>query len=177
VLISFLTAYIFENFVFGLHHHDKPCRAHNHTSSIPLVIIGDTIHNFIDGVTIASTYLVSPGLGVITTVSTFLHEVPHEIGDFGILLKAGWRKGKVLAVNLASSLFTVVGALMVYFMNFSETMIGSLLAVAAGMFLYLGASDFLPQANEGVSKKKSVVVLLLGALVMYGALSIVPHAH
>lgn len=177
VLVTFFGAYLFEQFACSLHHHD-----HEHkkdlscSTSVPLVIVGDTIHNFIDGVAIAAAYLVNPGLGMVAAVSTLLHEIPHEIGDFGILLKAGWRKRKILVVNLASSLFTVVGALAVYFMNFSEEMIGGLLAVAAGMFLYLGASDFLPHADEGVSKKRSVLVLLLGALVMYGALSVVPHS-
>ena len=178
VLITFFGAYLFEQFACDLHHHD-----HNHdgdpscTTSIPLIIMGDTLHNFIDGVAIAAAYLLNPGLGLVTALSTLLHEIPHEIGDFGILLKAGWKKRKILTVNLISSLFTVAGALMVYFMNFSGAMIGNLLAVAAGMFLYLGASDFLPHANEGASKSKSVLVLILGALVMYGALSIVPHSH
>lgn len=174
VLITFFGAYLFEQFACGLHHHDHDdgigC-----TTSVPLIIVGDTIHNFIDGVAIAAAYLVSPGLGVVTAVSTLLHEIPHEIGDFGILMKVGWRKRKILVVNLVSSLFTTLGALMVYFLNFSEGVIGVLLAVAAGMFLYLGASDFLPQANEGSSKKKSILVLIIGALVMYGALSVVPH--
>jgi zinc and cadmium transporter len=171
VLITFFGAYLFEQFACGLHHHDGD------SSSVFLVVVGDTIHNFIDGVAIAAAYLVNPGLGLVTAVSTLLHEIPHEIGDFGILLRARWRKRKILVVNLVSSLFTVVGALMVYFMNFSEVIVGNLLAVAAGMFLYLGASDFLPHANEGTSKKKSVLVLLFGALIMYGALSIVPHSR
>jgi len=137
--------------------------------------VGDTLHNFIDGVAIAASYLVSPGLGLVAAMSTLLHEVPHEIGDFGILLKAGWKKRKILMVNLLSSLFTVVGALMVYFMNLDRAVVGNLLAVAAGMFLYLGASDFLPHASEGSSKKKTVLVLLLGVLVMYATLNVVPH--
>jgi zinc and cadmium transporter len=176
VLITFFGAYLFEQFACELHHHD-----HDHgegdgcSTSIPLVIVGDTLHNFIDGVAIAASYLVSPGLGLVAAMSTLLHEVPHEIGDFGILLKAGWKKRKILMVNLLSSLFTVVGALMVYFMNLDRAVVGNLLAVAAGMFLYLGASDFLPHASEGSSKKKTVLVLLLGVLVMYATLNVVPH--
>jgi zinc and cadmium transporter len=177
VLVTFFGAYLFEQFACSLHHHD-----HDHggeascIASVPLVVIGDVIHNFIDGVAIAASYLVSPGLGLVTAVSTLLHEVPHEIGDFGILLKAGWRKRKILVVNLVSALFTVIGALMVYFMDLDRSVIGYLLAVAAGMFLYLGASDFLPHANEGASKRKMVLVLLLGVVIMYGALKIVPHS-
>ena len=178
VLITFFGAYLFEQFACDLHHHDHGGEEKSSCStSTSLVVVGDTIHNFIDGVAIAAAYLINPGLGLVAAVSTLLHEVPHEIGDFGILLKAGWKKRKVLVVNLISSLFTVVGALAVYSMNLSDEMIGGLLAVAAGMFLYLGASDFLPQANEGSTKKKTVLVLLLGALVMYGALMVVPHSH
>lgn len=141
VLITFFGAYLFEQFACELHHHDHDHKGEAEcASSVPLVIMGDTIHNFIDGVAIAAAYLVNPGLGLVAAVSTLLHEIPHEIGDFGILLKAGWKKRKILAINLMSSLFTVVGALMVYFMNPNKEMIGVLLAVAAGMFLYLGVT-------------------------------------
>jgi len=178
VLITFFGAYLFEQFACSLHHHN-----HDHekevscSTSVSLIIVGDTIHNFIDGVAIAAAYLVNPGLGLVAAISTLLHEIPHEIGDFGVLLKAGWKKKKILVVNLVSSLFTIVGALVVYFMDLEMLVIGGLLAVAAGMFLYLGASDFLPYINEGSSKKKSILVLMLGVLVMYGTLSIVPHSH
>lgn len=178
-LVTFLGAYLFENLFCELHHHDDghKCTETRHKQAIPLVIVGDTIHNLIDGVAIAASYLVNPGLGLVTTVSTFLHEVPHEIGDFGILLKAGWEKRKILLVNLGSALMTVVGALAVYYLNFGEVLMGSLLAAAAGMFLYLGASDFLPHAGEGVDKKKAITVLLMGVLLMYATLKIVPHSH
>ena len=147
VLVTFFGAYLFEQFACGLHHHDHGDEA-SCATPIPLIIMGDTIHNFIDGVAIAAAYLVSPGLGVVTAVSTLLHEIPHEIGDFGILLKVGWRKRKILTVNLISSLFTTVGALMVYFLNFSEGVIGVLLAVAAGKFFFFGARGFFFNAHE-----------------------------
>ena len=146
--------------------------------SIPLVILGDTIHNFIDGVAIAATYLINPGLGVVTTISTFLHEVPHEIGDFGILLKAGWKKSSIILVNVVSASTTLAGAAFVYFFASGEVIIGTLLAIAAGLFLYLGASDFLPHIHEnGISRKKGVLALLLGVLLMLASFSVVPHSH
>ncbi|MBU1085828.1 MAG: ZIP family metal transporter [Candidatus Beckwithbacteria bacterium] len=177
VWLTFLGAYIFENLVCDLHHHDHGDSCKDNSGSVLLVIIGDTIHNFIDGVAIGASYLVNPGLGLVTALSTFLHEVPHEIGDFGILLKAGWKKKKIFMVNLGSALMTVAGALLVYFLNCSDALIGGLLAVAAGMFLYLGASDFLPHAGEGVDKKKAMMTLFFGAVIMYGTLSIIPHGH
>lgn len=175
-LMSLLGAYLFENGLFDLHHHDHDDN-HSHQHSVPLVIIGDTIHNFIDGVAIAAAYLVSPSLGLITAISTFLHEVPHEIGDFGILLKAGFSKKKVFLVNLFSALSTVLGALVIYFFATGDQLPGILLAVSAGMFIYLGASDFLPKANIGIEKSKAVGVLLLGVALMYLTLSLVPHSH
>ena len=176
-LMALIGAYLFENGLFDLHHHDHEDDHSHHHTSVPLVIIGDTIHNFIDGVAIAAAYLVSPSLGLITAISTFLHEVPHEIGDFGILLKAGFSKKKVFLVNLFSALSTVLGALTIYFFATGDQLPGILLAVAAGMFIYLGASDFLPRANEGIEKSKAVGVLLLGVALMYLTLSIVPHSH
>lgn len=178
-LLALVGAYLFENFFCELHHHDDghKCTESKHVNAIPLVIVGDSIHNLIDGVAIAASYLVNPGLGLITTISTFLHEVPHEIGDFGILLKAGFSRRKIFLVNFASALMTVVGALLVYYLDWSEELAGSLLAVAAGMFLYLGASDFLPHAGDELEKRKAVLVMLLGVLLMYGTLSLVPHSH
>lgn len=175
-LITFMMAFLFETWFCQLHHHDHNDE-HSRQASVPLIIMGDTIHNLIDGVAITASYLVNPGLGLITAISTFLHEVPHEIGDFGILLKMGWRRKKILLVNLISALSTVVGAVGVYFWPGSERLTGVLLAVAAGMFLYLGASDFLPQATQDLKKGRAAIVLLAGVLIMVLTFSLVPHAH
>ena len=176
-LISFLAAYFFEQVFFSLHHHDHGNGKQNFRGSVGLVIVGDTIHNLIDGVAIAASYLVNPGLGLVTALSTFLHEVPHEMGDFGILLKAGWKRRNVFIVNIISALFTVVGALGVYFWVTDEGIVGNLLAVAAGLFLYLGASDFLPEADRDLSKGKALTALLTGVGLMLVTLLIVPHSQ
>lgn len=180
VLLSFLGIYLFEHIFFGIHHHDGEGHDEIKSTSIGLVIIGDTIHNFIDGVAIAASFMVSPGLGFVTALSTFLHEIPHEIGDFGILLKAGWSKSKILIVNILSALMTVVGAFTIYFINDDSNLIGSLMAVSAGVFLYLGASDFLPKVKDemrGNNKLVSLLPLILGALIMIITLLLVPHEH
>ncbi len=175
LLVSFFAAYFFEQLVIQLHHHDHD--EHEFRGSVAMVILGDTIHNFIDGATIGASFLVSPGLGFITALSTFLHEIPHEIGDFGILVKAKWDKPKVIFVNVLSSLATVVAALLVYYINIDQKLIGTLLAVSAGVFLYLGASDFLPHISEykANSRVKALVPLVLGVLVMSAILLFVPH--
>ncbi|MFZ5438001.1 MAG: ZIP family metal transporter [Patescibacteria group bacterium] len=176
VFVSFIGSYLFENFIFDLHHHQDDDHGHHHSSSF-LVIIGDTVHNFIDGVAIAAAYLINPGLGLATAVSSLLHEIPHEIGDFGILLKNGFSKRKVFWLNFLSSLSTVVGAVYVYYYAVGETTQGILMAIATGMFVYLGASDFLPKASKGVDRFKSVGLLLLGVILMYMTLALVPHSH
>ncbi len=187
VLFSFLGVYLFEHLFFGIHHHGEEDGKHEiKDSSVGLVIFGDTIHNFIDGVAIGASFLINPNLGLITAFSTFLHEVPHEIGDFGILLKAGWKRTKILAINIISSLMTVVGAFLVYFFSQSEGLNGSLMAVSAGVFLYLGASDFLPKITASFSENdkeqklhrlKSILPLILGSAIIILTLLLIPHNH
>lgn len=180
VLASFLGVYIFEHLFFGIHHHGDG-EGHNHRikdSSVGLVVIGDTIHNFIDGVAIGASFMINPNLGLITAFSTFLHEVPHEIGDFGILLKAGWTKTRILIINIISSLMTVVGAFVVYYFSHNESLNGSLMAVSAGIFLYLGASDFLPKIeSDGKNRFKSILPLILGSGIIIATILLLPHEH
>lgn len=180
VLITFFAAYLFENFIFEIHHHDAEeiVHDHKHKSSIPFVIVGDTIHNFIDGVAIAAAYLVNPGLGLATAISSFLHEVPHEIGDFGILLKAGWKKKNILLINLISATATIIGALLILYYSPSNSILGTLLAISAGLFLYLGASDFLPHIKEEIENPwEAVLPLLIGVVVMVLTFTLIPHTH
>ena len=178
VLASFLGVYIFEHLFFDIHHHGDGY-GHTHEikkSSVGFVIFGDTIHNFIDGVAIGASFMINPNLGLITAFSTFLHEVPHEIGDFGILLKAGWNKSRILKINIISSLMTIVGAFTVYLFSNSQSLNGILMAISAGIFLYLGASDFLPKIQtDNKNKFKSILPLMLGSVIIMLTLLLVPH--
>ncbi|HEX9817499.1 MAG TPA: ZIP family metal transporter [Patescibacteria group bacterium] len=174
LLGAFIVTYLFENFIFELHHHAEEQHAH-HTSAIPLVIFGDTIHNFIDGAAIAAAYLATPALGITTALSTFLHEVPHEMSDFGVLLQAGWRRKKIIWANVLSALTSFLGAWLVWFIAEELAIVGYLLAISAGIFLYLAASDFLPKPKKGISYKKSVLIMLLGILIMVTITKLVPH--
>ena len=115
---------------------------------------------------------------MVTAISTLLHEVPHEIGDFGILLKAGWRRRNILIVNALSASATIVGASLVYFSSFGDELVGSLLALSAGVFLYLGASDFLPDVEYfSKNKVRAVIPLVIGVIAMVFTLMAVPHGH
>lgn len=177
VLVTFFMVFSFEHLFFSVHHHDCD-RASITPGAVPLVIAGDTIHNFIDGVAIASAYMVDPAFGVVVAISSFLHEVPHEIGDFGVLLAAGWKRSKVVLVNMLSASSTYLGVLFVYFYaQHNESLIGTLLAVSAGLFLYLGASDFLPgrgKNNEPSASK--VLTVVVGATIMIFISLLLPHA-
>lgn len=179
VLVSFFAAYVFEQFFFALHHHepDDGHTMHHHVkeSSNWLVVMGDSIHNWIDGVAIGAAFLVQPSLAVATAISTFLHEVPHEIGDFGILLKSGWSRRKVIMINLISALLTVGGAVMVLVTHPPDKWVGKLLAIAAGLFLYLGASDFLPQLKSQNAQKNMTIALFVGVIIMFVTLELLGH--
>lgn len=183
---SFLIIYGLEKLLLQFHHHSHDGEHHSKKhlkGSVPIVLVGDTIHNFIDGVAIAVAYAINPGLAVITALSTFLHEVPHEIGDFSILLKAGFSKKKVLIINILSASVSILGALLVSYFIPSEEVIGYLLAVTAGIFFYLGIVDFLPHAFESEhnssrsSKFMVVAAVLAGAIIMTISLNAVPHGH
>lgn len=165
VLLSFLGSFLFEQFFAHLHHHEDRKQTML-KSAVPLVIFGDTIHNFIDGVAIAAAYMTEPLFGVIIALATFLHETPHEIGDFGILMKSGWSRRKTFIANLFSASATFPGALFTFFVaKGAHDKIGFLLAISAGIFLYLGASDFLPEIEEDSIKGsvwKNLIPLFLG---------------
>lgn len=176
-VLSFLGTYVFESFFFDLHHHHEDDHHPHHTSALPLIIFGDTIHNFIDGAAIAATFLASPALGITTAVSTFLHEVPHEMSDFGVLMQAQWSEKKIILTNILSALAAFAGAYAVYFFANTMEILGYLLAVSGGIFLYLGASDFLPKPGKVDAVKKSVWVCLAGAAVIFATVTLIPHTH
>lgn len=181
-IISFIIAYLFEHFFFNLHHHighEKHHHSQNELhSSVWLVIVGDTIHNFIDGVAMGAAFIINPGLGLISSISTLLHEIPHEVGDFGILLKAGWRKRNILIVNISSAIFAIIGAFSIILFSQNEVLIGHLLSVSGGIFLYLGAIDFLPRADEGFKNKiEASIPIVIGVIIMLLTLFAIPHSQ
>lgn len=167
VLFSILSGFFIENFLFKLHHHEGQTGI---KSAIPLVIIGDTVHNAIDGVTIAAAFLIDPKLGILVAIATFLHEIPQEIGDFGIMLRAGWKKLNIVLLNLFSAAFAYIGAFLVLIFSTNlDKNLGIVLAVAAGMFIYLSASDFLPQTEKDFSRNPIQQTLWIfgGAILMW----------
>ncbi|HYD91685.1 MAG TPA: ZIP family metal transporter, partial [Flavobacterium sp.] len=161
--------------------HEEGGNHAEHTESLPLlVVIGDTLHNFFDGIAIAFAFSVEPALGLTTALAVAAHEIPQEIGDFAILLDQGWSKMKILVVNIVSSLATLVGVAAGYFATtFFEGWLAYLLAGTAGIFIYISASDLIPEIHHRAGHKHAyrVLFILLLSLVLVGYLIFATHAE
>ncbi len=182
ILLSILVFFIIEKY---LHWHHCHCQGPHHThdnKSIGYInLIGDGIHNFVDGTLIATSFLIDPTLGMISTLVIALHEIPQEIADFGILIYSGFTKIKALWWNFFSGLTAIAGGLATYF--FAVTIEGVtpyLLAIAGGGFLYLAMADIMPELHHETNKKYiawQAVWLILGVLIIYLATNLAPHGH
>jgi zinc and cadmium transporter len=162
-LIGFGLFFVLERILRWHHCHEVDCETHKHLGSMNL--IGDSFHNFIDGVVIVSSFMVSPALGLAVTLSIIFHEVPQEIGDFGVLLYAGFSKSKAVIYNLAVALTAVLGVLVGYFLVSRIANLNNfLLPFAAGGFIYIAASDLVPELHKQKSLLKSLVSFLIFAL-------------
>ena len=149
VLFGILGFFLLERFIHWFHHHQHEYAEEKVKPTIPLIIAGDSIHNFIDGVVIAATFLVSIPLGIVTTFAVAAHEIPQEIGDFGILLHKGLKRKKVLLVNFFSALTALFGALISFWLGESiEASLPILLAITSGFFIYIAASDLIPEIHH-----------------------------
>jgi len=138
-------------------------------------LIGDGLHNFLDGIIIAASYIVSVPAGIATTIAVGLHEIPQEIGDFGVLLHGGFSKGKALLLNFASALLAVLGAVVVFLLRGRvENLELILIPVAVGGFVYIAGSDLIPELHKHSDNfRKSLlqfVAFIAGILVMVGLL-------
>lgn len=161
LLLGILTFFMLEKLVLWRHCHDThECRVHS--SAAKLVIIGDAFHTFVDGAIIAAATLTSPWLGVTTAMAAAAHEIPQELGDSAILLKAGYGRLKALGLNLLSGLGGLVGALFVYVaLNQLPMVLPYVIAFAAGSFLYVAMSDLIPSLHQGHIEVNPVAQVLL----------------
>lgn len=151
ILIGLVIFFLVEDLLLHFHHHEE--HQHRLSSVVPLLVTSDTIHNFIDGVAITASFLANPALGFVVSLATFFHEIPQEIGDFAVLLSAGVSKKKVVIYNLLSALATFVGAFLTLALAKStNNLIGPLLGLTTGMFLYISSADILPELVRGERK-------------------------
>ncbi|MBI5061503.1 MAG: ZIP family metal transporter [Candidatus Aenigmarchaeota archaeon] len=159
MLLGIIAFFILENFLHWYHCHKGNCKVHRFTY---LNLVGDGLHNFLDGMVIAASYLVSLPIGIVTTIAVIAHEIPQELGDFGVLIYGGLSKKKALFYNFLSALTAVVGALFVYIFKFGITNYYALLiAFAAGNFIYIATADLIPELHKETKIKKSVIQLIL----------------
>lgn len=135
------------------HHHDE----HTHRQTVPLMITaGDTIHNMIDGIVIAASFIADPKLGVVTALAVAAHEIPHEMGDFGVLLAKGWGRWKTIFMNMLSACASFAGAVGVLALGSRVVeIVPALLAFSAGSFLYLACSDLIPELHHECEEGKN----------------------
>lgn len=148
-LIGILIFFLLERFIHWFHYHEGHPGGKEVKPTIPLIILGDSIHNFIDGVVIAATFLVNIPLGIITAFAVGAHEIPQEIGDFAILLHQGLSRRKVLIVNIISALTAILGALLTFFLkDLVQNLLPVFLSLTAGFFIYIASSDLIPEIHH-----------------------------
>jgi len=169
LLLSILGYLIIEKFLKWRHCHEcYDCKRHGTVGFMNL--IGDSIHNFLDGMIIAGSFVTGINFGIATTFSILLHEIPQEIGDFSVLVYSGTEKKKALLLNLLVSLSSLAGGLVGFFL--SEILVSTskyMIPVAAGGFIYISLSDLIPEILEEKSKKKfliNFIFLVLGVFLM-----------
>lgn len=172
VLGGILLLFVFEKTSVWFHHHHEP-----HTKSHPQllgVFLGDTLHNFIDGIAIGSAFLISTPVGITTAIAVAMHELPQEMADFSIYLKSGMASRKIFGLNLLSSIATVIGAaLVVVFRSELESLVYYFLAFTSGMFLYIALADLVPDLHVDKSRGicfDQLYIFFLGLIVSYLAM-------
>lgn len=167
-LTGFFLFLIIEKVIHWRHCHEGDCPVH---SFAYMNLIGDAVHNFIDGLIMAAAFISGTGLGVASALAIFLHEVPQEIGDFGVLVYGGIERKKALFYNFLTAITAVLGGIIgYYFLSFAEISSAFLLPFAAGGFLYIAATDLIPEIRREDSIRKSVLnfsIIFLGILAMY----------
>ena len=167
VIAGIIVFFALEKFFYWRHCHERECPTH---AFVYLNLIGDGIHNFIDGMIIAATYIVSSAsgsyqLGFATTMAVILHEIPQELGDFGVLIYGGLNRKKALTFNFIAAVTAVAGALLTYFLAYLQSIETLLVPFAAGGFIYIAATDLMPELHKKSLARESLaqfIVILLG---------------
>lgn len=175
LLIGIMSFFVLEKIIHWRHCHIPTSKEHAHPFAM-MNLVGDGFHNLLDGVIIAGSYMASIPLGIATTLAVVFHEIPQEIGDFGVLIKGGFKKGKALLFNFIASATSILGAIIVLSLGKSmENITIFLIPFTAGGFIYIAGSDLIPLMQKVCSTEKSLMQLIgmiLGILVMMALLLI-----
>jgi len=201
VLIGILLFFILEKLVLWRHCHLEDCEVHDPSTAVPhadnhavhhhvhdhdhgrsgmMIIVGDTFHNFVDGILIAAAFMVDIQLGIVTSIAIIAHEIPQEAGDFIILLNSGYTRSKAFMMNLLSSFATLVGGVMAYFMlNALDFLVLPLLSLASASMIYVALSDLIPGLHKrpeigATVQQVSLILLGIGLIWFVGLFA---HGH
>ncbi|MVW80324.1 ZIP family metal transporter [Bordetella sp. 02P26C-1] len=163
------------------HHHHHGHDRHEAGRGGVLILVGSSLHNLCDGVLVAAAFLTDPILGVLTATSIIVHEVPHKLGDFVVLLNAGIARRKAFLLILFTSLCTALGGVLGYtVLQQAQTIIPYVLVVAASSFLYISVADLIPQMHERGSLREAgpqLILVAIGVVLIYGVTSFMHHGH
>jgi zinc and cadmium transporter len=158
VIVGLVLFFMMERYFYWRHCHSGVCDVHAFTY---LNLIGDGFHNFIDGMVIAASYMVSLKLGLVTTLAVIFHEIPQELGDFGVLVYGGFSKQKALTYNFISALGAMAGAVIGYFISdFALGFSNFILPLTAGGFIYIATSDLIPEIHKETNTRRSILALI-----------------
>jgi len=177
VLCGILVFFLLEKMVIWRHCHTDDCEDHvpdmdkvRNAATGNLILIGDGIHNMVDGVLIAAAFLTDVHLGVVTSIAVIAHEIPQELGDFAVLLHSGFSRGKALAYNMLTSLTTVIGGVVAFYsLSLANRIVPYVLAVAASSFIYIAVADLIPGLHkrpEFSATVQQIVLIALGVTVI-----------
>jgi len=179
VLAGILLFFTLEKLLLWRHCHHHHCEAHEpdaHGRSGTMIMVGDTFHNFVDGVIIAAAFLTDTNLGIVTALAIIAHEIPQEVGDFLILLHSGYGKAQALYVNLLSSLAMLAGGVLSYFtLQSVQSVVPTLLALAASSMIYVAVADLIPGLHKRTQlrdtlQQVALIALGIGTIFLIGIL-------
>lgn len=184
ILLGILLFFVLEKLVLWRHCHAEQCEAHDHHAdpndhgrSGTMIMVGDTIHNFVDGILIAAAFMADTGLGIVTAVAIIAHEIPQEVGDFLILLHSGFSRTRAFVFNLVSSLATLIGGLLAFFaLQPLQEWIPLLLGLAVASMLYVSVADLIPGLHRrpelrATLEQVSLISLGIGSIALVGFLA------
>jgi zinc and cadmium transporter len=179
VLLGLLGFFLLEKLVLWRHCHEDHCEVHapddsaRKSSAGTLILIGDGLHNFLDGILIAGAFLTDIHLGVVTSLAVAAHEIPQEVGDFAVLLHSGFSRRRAFFYNVLSSLTTVIGGILAYVaLQDLEQILPYVLAVAASSFIYIAVADLIPTLHQRVAGREAfqqIILIGVGILLIYAA--------
>ncbi|MDC9728968.1 MAG: ZIP family metal transporter [Methyloprofundus sp.] len=189
IMLGLLLFFVLEKLLIWRHCHSGSCEVHvevednhdhghSHKSAGTMILIGDGMHNFVDGVLIAAAFLTDVKLGIVTSLAVAAHEIPQEVGDFSILLHSGFSKSKALLYNILASLSTVVGGVLAYYsLEGLQDSLPYFLAMAASSFIYIAVADLIPSLHKKTDIKTSLqqIALILAGVTLIVSLHGVAH--